>query len=109
MITIADSGPGIPIDDREHVLERFVRLDETRSTPGNGLGLSLVNAVASLHGATLSLDDNQPGLRVSLDFSMLKEQKKETGKKSSGSKSKTGDLAIAPSTTKEAPSAALKL
>ena len=69
VITVADSGPGIPIEDREHVLERFVRLDETRTTPGNGLGLSLVKAVAKLHGAALILGDNEPGLRVSLDFS----------------------------------------
>ncbi|MGI9452157.1 MAG: ATP-binding protein [Geminicoccaceae bacterium] len=78
MITIADSGPGIPIEDREHVLERFVRLDETRTTPGNGLGLSLVNAVAKLHGATLILGDNEPGLRVSLDFSGRKAFREET-------------------------------
>jgi signal transduction histidine kinase len=65
-LTISDTGPGIPAADRERVLERFVRLDATRATPGNGLGLSLVAAVARLHGATLTLDDNDPGLRVSL-------------------------------------------
>ncbi|MDE1888478.1 MAG: sensor histidine kinase, partial [Gammaproteobacteria bacterium] len=47
---------------------RFVRLDASRSQPGNGLGLSLVNAVAEHHGATLRLDDNRPGLRVSMEF-----------------------------------------
>jgi signal transduction histidine kinase len=67
-ITVADSGPGILEADRKRVLERFVRLDGTRSTPGNGLGLSLVDAVAKLHGATLTLADNRPGLRVSLAF-----------------------------------------
>jgi signal transduction histidine kinase len=67
-ITISDSGPGIPEGDRERVLQRFIRLDGTRSTPGNGLGLSLVDAVAKLHGATLTLDDNRPGLKVSLAF-----------------------------------------
>lgn len=67
-ITVADSGPGILEADRRRVLERFVRLDATRSTPGNGLGLSLVDAVAKLHGATLALADNRPGLRVSLGF-----------------------------------------
>lgn len=67
-IFVADSGPGIPADQRERVLERFVRLDSTRSTPGNGLGLSLVGAVARLHDAGLSLEDNQPGLRVRLRF-----------------------------------------
>ena len=49
-------------------MERFVRLEESRSTPGSGLGLSLVAAVARLHGATLDLADNAPGLRVELRF-----------------------------------------
>lgn len=65
-ITVADTGPGIPAADRERVLERFVRLDSARDTPGSGLGLSLVRAVARLHRAGLVLEDNQPGLRVSL-------------------------------------------
>jgi len=65
-ITIADSGPGIPEEARDRVLDRFVRLDATRSTPGNGLGLSLVKAVARLHGGTLALGDNAPGLKVHL-------------------------------------------
>jgi signal transduction histidine kinase len=68
VIVVADSGPGIPAGERERVLERFVRLDATRSTSGNGLGLSLVNAVARLHGARLALADNQPGLAVRLEF-----------------------------------------
>jgi signal transduction histidine kinase len=67
-IVVADSGPGIPVADRERALKRFVRLDAARSTPGNGLGLSLVKAVASLHRAKLRLEDNQPGLRVVLQF-----------------------------------------
>jgi len=67
-ITVADSGPGIPAADRERVLERFVRLDATRSTPGNGLGLSLVAAVARLHGAELKLGDNRPGLTVRFEL-----------------------------------------
>ncbi|MFO1154069.1 MAG: HAMP domain-containing sensor histidine kinase [Rhodospirillales bacterium] len=67
-LTIADSGPGINAADRLRVLDRFVRLEESRSSPGSGLGLSLVNAVARLHGADLSLDDNNPGLRVCLMF-----------------------------------------
>ena len=65
-ITVSDSGPGIPVDMRGKVLERFVRLDASRSQPGNGLGLSLVAAVAEHHGATLTLGDNQPGLKASL-------------------------------------------
>jgi signal transduction histidine kinase len=67
-VAVADSGPGIPAASRERVLDRFVRLDATRTTPGNGLGLSLVKAVARLHGATLSLSDNAPGLKVHLLF-----------------------------------------
>ncbi len=102
VITIADSGPGIPIDDREHVLDRFVRLDETRTTPGNGLGLSLVNAVAKLHGAKLSLADNKPGLRISLDFSQPGRRKRDdknaaTATGQSRTSKKTSALAPEPS------------
>jgi signal transduction histidine kinase len=67
-IIVADSGPGIPEELRERALERFVRLQLDRSSPGNGLGLSLVDAVARLHDAELQLEDNQPGLRVTLRF-----------------------------------------
>lgn len=67
-VVVADSGPGIPASQHARVLERFVRLDATRSSPGNGLGLSLVSAVARLHGAALELEDNQPGLRLRLRF-----------------------------------------
>ncbi len=67
-IMVADSGPGIPEDMRAKVLERYVRLDQARTTPGSGLGLSLVAAVAKLHGARLVLGDNAPGLLVTLDF-----------------------------------------
>ncbi len=63
-IVVADSGPGISIEDRERVLGRFVRLEQSRNTPGSGLGLSLVNAVARLHGGDIRLEDNHPGLRV---------------------------------------------
>ena len=67
-LSVADNGPGVPAADRERVLQRFVRLDASRGTPGSGLGLSLVAAVAKLHGATLELSDNAPGLRVTLGF-----------------------------------------
>ncbi len=67
-VTVADNGPGVPAEERPKVLQRFVRLDAARASPGNGLGLSLVDAVASLHGARLELSDNQPGLRVALVF-----------------------------------------
>lgn len=67
-VTVTDTGPGIPLEQREHAKQRFVRLDAQRSTPGSGLGLSLVDAVAKLHDARLALADNQPGLRVTLTF-----------------------------------------
>lgn len=67
-LAVADSGPGIPADCRDKVLDRFVRLDSTRTTAGNGLGLSLVKAVARLHAATLTLADNAPGLTVRIRF-----------------------------------------
>ena len=69
-LSVADSGPGIPAEDRDRVLNRFVRLDSSRSAPGSGLGLSLVAAVARLHGANLSLADNEPGLAVTLTFAV---------------------------------------
>ena len=63
LLTVADTGPGIPEADRGRVVERFVRLEQSRSEPGSGLGLSLAAAVARLHGGELKLEDNQPGLR----------------------------------------------
>ncbi len=66
--SVSDNGPGVPKADREHVLLRFVRLDASRSTPGIGLGLPLVKAIADLHGASLVLSDNRPGLRVTMTF-----------------------------------------
>ncbi|PSC04505.1 two-component sensor histidine kinase [Alsobacter soli] len=63
-LAVADRGPGIPAADRSRVLERFVRLEGARTRPGFGLGLSLAAAVARLHGGTLRLEDNEPGLRA---------------------------------------------
>ncbi|WP_422362835.1 sensor histidine kinase [Pyruvatibacter mobilis] len=63
-VSVSDNGPGIAPDDRERVLGRFVRLEQSRNTPGSGLGLSLVSAVTRLHGGALRLEDNEPGLRV---------------------------------------------
>jgi signal transduction histidine kinase len=63
MLSVADRGPGIADADRGRVVERFVRLEQSRSQPGSGLGLSLASAVARLHGGELKLEDNQPGLR----------------------------------------------
>jgi signal transduction histidine kinase len=68
MLIVSDSGPGIPAADRPRVVERFVRLEQNRSEPGSGLGLSLAAAVAHLHGGELRLEDNQPGLRSILVF-----------------------------------------
>ena len=64
LLAVADTGPGIPAEERGRVLERFYRLEQSRTTPGSGLGLPLVKAVADLHGATLTLADNRPGLRA---------------------------------------------
>ena len=65
-IAVADDGPGIPPQDRERATQRFFRGETARSTPGSGLGLSLVQAVAMLHGGALRLEDNAPGLRAVL-------------------------------------------
>ncbi|MEJ2327969.1 MAG: HAMP domain-containing sensor histidine kinase [Chromatiaceae bacterium] len=67
-IAVIDGGPGIPAAMREKVFQRFFRLDGSRSTPGSGLGLSLVQAVARIHGAQIRLEDNDPGLRALLSF-----------------------------------------
>jgi signal transduction histidine kinase len=66
MLTVEDNGPGVPETERELILRRFHRLDQSRSTPGSGLGLSLVVAVAELHRGELHLADAGPGLRVSV-------------------------------------------
>jgi signal transduction histidine kinase len=68
VLVVADRGPGIPESFREQALERFKRLEESRTTPGIGLGLSLVRAVARLHDASIVLDDNRPGLEITLSF-----------------------------------------
>ena len=65
---VADGGRGIPEADRGRAVERFVRLEQSRSQPGSGLGLSLASAVARLHGGELKLEDNQPGLRSVLSL-----------------------------------------
>jgi signal transduction histidine kinase len=68
ILSVSDSGPGVPAEAREKVVERFHRLEESRNTPGSGLGLSLVAAVAKLHHAKLVFGDNAPGLTASLVF-----------------------------------------
>jgi len=66
VISVADDGPGIPLDEHQHVFRRFYRLERSRCTPGNGLGLSLVAAVARLHSARINLSDNSPGLKIEM-------------------------------------------
>jgi signal transduction histidine kinase len=68
IVAVADHGPGIPVDERKNVVKRFYRLEHSRKSPGNGLGLSLVAAVANLHGAQIEMLDNAPGLRFELQF-----------------------------------------
>jgi signal transduction histidine kinase len=68
VISIADDGPGIPPCSHEQVFKRFYRLEQSRYTQGNGLGLSLVAAVARLHGARIEMCDNAPGLKIKLRF-----------------------------------------
>jgi signal transduction histidine kinase len=66
VVSVIDDGPGIPPSEIQHVFERFYRLERSRRSRGNGLGLSLVAAVARLHGARIELTDNAPGLNVRL-------------------------------------------
>ena len=68
VVVVSDSGPGIPAEGRGRVFRRFYRLERSRSTPGSGLGLSLVEAIAALHQVGIQLTDNRPGLRVTLRF-----------------------------------------
>lgn len=68
LVTVSDNGPGIPTGERSKVFRRLYRLEKSRSTPGSGLGLSLVSAIANLHEATVELGDNCPGLRINLQF-----------------------------------------
>ncbi|HEY6924567.1 MAG TPA: sensor histidine kinase, partial [Steroidobacteraceae bacterium] len=66
-VAVSDNGPGIPPEEREAVLRRFHRLEKSRHTPGSGLGLSLVAAVAKLHGLSLLIDSSYPGSCVTLE------------------------------------------
>ena len=71
LLSVTDHGPGIPESDRKHAVERFVRLEASRTLPGSGLGLSLASAVATLHGGELRLGDSQPGLVATLAIPAL--------------------------------------
>ncbi|HEX3946009.1 MAG TPA: sensor histidine kinase [Rhizomicrobium sp.] len=67
-IADTDTGPGIPVEEREKVFRRFYRIECARSTPGSGLGFALVAAIAKYHGATVTLADTSPGLATSILF-----------------------------------------
>ena len=67
-LSVADTGPGVPEAERERIFRRFYRLDSSRTTPGTGLGLAMVAAIAKLHGASVVAEDNAPGLRIRLVF-----------------------------------------
>lgn len=66
VLAVVDDGPGVAANDRARIVHRFVRLDSSRTRPGNGLGLNMVAAIAAVHRGTLSIDDNAPGLRATL-------------------------------------------
>lgn len=67
-LIVADNGPGIADEHRQKVFQRFYRLDQSRTTAGNGLGLSIVAAIVELHDGTITLADNQPGLKVVVEL-----------------------------------------
>ncbi len=68
VLAVADDGPGVPEAERGRIFERFFRAEHSRTTPGSGLGLAMVAAVAELHGAAVAAEDARPGLRVRIDF-----------------------------------------
>jgi signal transduction histidine kinase len=67
-VAVSDGGGGIPPEDREAVFRRFYRREQSRTTPGSGLGLALASAIADLHGTKIILSDNGPGLRATIEF-----------------------------------------
>ena len=69
-LSVADNGYGVPEAERKHIFERFYRVEGSRKAAGNGLGLSIVAAVAELHAAKISTGDNNPGLKISVIFSL---------------------------------------
>ena len=83
-VCVSDNGPGIVEEDRDIVLKRFTRLDSSRNRSGNGLGLSLVNAIAKFHSGELQLSDNQPGLKVTIKFPVRDAEEKREAEKGQG-------------------------
>jgi signal transduction histidine kinase len=97
-ITVADNGPGIREIEKPRVTERFYRGDASRGTPGIGLGLSVVAAVAHLHGGALSLTDNRPGLSASLILPVAEQKAPVPSTSQKGQPRRTaGDAAVLPS------------
>ncbi len=84
LLSVGDHGPGISAEDRAHVLERFTRLEPSRTTPGSGLGLALVLAVARLHGGEVRLEDNQPGLLAQILLPLANERRGVRGLAANG-------------------------
>jgi signal transduction histidine kinase len=72
-LTVADNGPGIPEGERARVFERFVRLEQSRTTPGSGLGLTLVKSICALHGGSIGLRNSEPGLQVTMRFRAVRQ------------------------------------
>jgi signal transduction histidine kinase len=81
VVEISDNGPGIPEEEREAVFRRLYRLERSRTSPGTGLGLSLVKAIADLHEAAITLDDNEPGLNVTARFPLVRVPATEAARK----------------------------
>ena len=79
-LEIADNGPGIPAEEYDNVVQRFYRIDESRTTPGSGLGLALVSAVLRVHQMQLTFEDNNPGLRVRVGLPKLVQKKGSAAK-----------------------------
>nr|WP_286185544.1 HAMP domain-containing sensor histidine kinase [Labrenzia sp. PO1] len=91
VLSVTDNGPGIPEKDQDRVKERFVRLEESRSEPGTGLGLSLVKAVARLHGGDLRFMNEDPGLSARIDLKPVKPDSSRSGHEQGGTAGQTGD------------------
>jgi signal transduction histidine kinase len=91
VLSVTDNGPGIPEKDQDRVKERFVRLEESRSEPGTGLGLSLVKAVARLHGGDLRFMNEDPGLSARIDLKPVKPDSSRSGHEQGGTAGQTGE------------------
>ena len=91
VLSVSDNGPGIPEKDQDRVKERFVRLEESRSEPGTGLGLSLVKAVARLHGGDLRFMNEDPGLCARIDLKPVKPDSSRSGHEQGGTAGQSGE------------------